>query len=157
MCDKCIKWDVRFLRLSKEVATWSKDPSSKIAAIAVDDNRRILSTGYNGFPRGIEDSLERLLDRPTKYKYIIHAELNCILNATYTGVSLHGATLYTTGLPVCDKCALAVIQAGFKRVVMDYPRVIPDNWKEAFEFTKSVFDEAGIEYLHMPLEDCEVE
>ena len=81
------KWDGRFLDIAREISTWSKDPSRKIGAIAVRD-RKILATGYNGFPKGIEDTPTRLNIREVKYQYVVHAEMNCIYNAAENGVSL---------------------------------------------------------------------
>jgi len=143
-----IKWDQRYLKLAHGVAQWSKDPSSKIGAIAVGSKGQVLSQGFNGFPRGLNDYSHRLDDRETKYKYIVHAEMNVIYNATYNGVSLDGATLYVYGLPTCSECAKGVIQVGIERVVM--PNMdIPDKWKESWLLTKSMFDEAGIRYEFM--------
>lgn len=139
------KWDVRYLNLAKEVSTWSKDPSSKIGAVAVGSKGQVLSQGYNGFPRGIFDGGARLKDRELKYKYIVHAEQNLIYNATYNGVSLDGATLYVTGLPVCSECAKGVIQVGIKRVVMP-EQDIKENWKESWNYSKVFFNEAGVKY-----------
>lgn len=143
------KWDKRFLRMAEEVANWSKDPSRRIGSVAVDDNRRILSQGYNGLPRGIDDNSERLNNRDLKYIYVVHAEKNVIYNATYNGVSLDGATLYVHGLPVCSECAKGIIQVGIKRVVIGVPLTFdecPDKWTESFKLTSEMFDEVGIEY-----------
>ena len=139
------KWDKRYISLAREISKWSKDPSSKIGAVAVGSQGQVLAQGYNGFPRGIEDSRERYIDRPTKYKYIVHAEQNVIYNATYNGVSLNGSTLYVTGLPTCSDCAKGVIQVGIKRVVMP-DEEIPENWQESWNLTKQLFTEAGVEY-----------
>lgn len=139
------KWDVRYLRMAKEVATWSKDPSSKIGAVAVGGKGEILSTGYNGFPRHIHDLDERYLDRNIKYKYIVHAEANCIYNATYNGVSLNGSTMYVHGLPCCCECAKAIIQVGVSRVVMDGDP-FNERWRESVETTLEMFQEARIQY-----------
>jgi dCMP deaminase len=139
------KWDIRYLNLAKEVSTWSKDPSSKIGAVAIGSKGQVLAQGYNGFPRGIDDSEKRMNVRETKYKYVVHAEMNVIYNATYNGVSLDGATLYVWGLPVCSDCAKGIIQVGIKRVVMrdaDYP----EHWVESFNQTSLMFGEAGIKY-----------
>ena len=92
------KWDTRFMKLAREISTWSKDPSSKIGAVIVNDERRILATGYNGFPKGIEDTEERLNDRDQKYPLIVHAEMNALMNALYSGVSVKDATIYVYGL-----------------------------------------------------------
>ena len=138
------KWDGRFLDIAKEISTWSKDPSRQIGAIAVR-NRKILSTGYNGFPKGIEDSEARLRVREIKYQYVVHAEMNCIYNAAENGISLKDSTLYIFGLPVCGDCALGIIQAGVSRVVA-ISHNTPDRWKEAIANTGSIFDEAGVKY-----------
>ena len=110
------KWDERYMAMAKEVAQWSKDPNTKVGAVAVGEKGQILSQGYNGFPRGIKDSPQRLNDRQTKYEFVVHAEMNVIYNATYSGVSLDGAKLYVYGLPVCSECAKGIIQVGIKEV-----------------------------------------
>jgi len=138
-------WDKRYLSLAREVSTWSKDPSSKIGAVAVGSKGQVLAQGYNGFPRGINDSPARMNVKETKYKYVVHAEQNVIYNATYNGVSLDGSTLYVWGLPVCSECAKGVIQVGIKRVIMPNGKY-PDHWTESFNQTSAMFEEAGIEY-----------
>lgn len=142
------KWDKHFLGLAKELATWSKDPSSKIGSIAVGDKRQILATGYNGFPRGIKDLPERLNTREEKYKYVVHAEQNLIYNACYVGTSLDKATVYVYGLPVCSECCKGLIQVGISKVVMQFPQPKNKLWLESFEMTKSLLNEANIEYNH---------
>ncbi len=137
-------WDKRYMDLACCVASWSKDPSSKIGAVAVNEKGQILTTGYNGFPRGIADD-ERLNDRPTKYKYIVHAEMNAIYNATYNGVSLDGSTMYVAGLPCCSECAKGIIQVGVKRVVMNGD-IHNERWSESVELTLSMFNEAGVKW-----------
>ena len=145
------KWDQRYLALAREVSLWSKDPSRKIGAVAIGSKGQVLSQGFNGFPRGIFDAPHRYEDRPTKYRYVVHAEMNCIYNATFSGVSLDGATMYVWGLPICSECAKGVIQVGVNRVVWSNDQEIPDVWTESLELTKSMFNEAGvtIDYLHM--------
>lgn len=138
------KWDYRYLRLAKEVSTWSKDPSSQIGAVAIGSKGQVLAQGYNGFPRGIEDSSGRLTVRELKYKYIVHAEQNLIYNATFNGVNLDGSTLYVTGLPVCSECAKGVIQVGIKRVVMPVQEIT--RWKESWKLSAAMFDEAGVDH-----------
>ncbi len=139
------KWDCRYLKLAKEIAQWSLDPSTKIGAVAVGLKGQVLSQGFNGFPRGIKDLEIRLNDRETKYKFIVHGEMNMIYNATYNGVSLDQSTIYVYGLPVCSECAKGIIQVGVKRVVMN-KQEISERWIESWERTKSFFDEVGIEY-----------
>jgi dCMP deaminase len=140
------KWDQRYLKLAYEVAQWSKDPSSKIGAVTVGAKGQVLSQGFNGFPRGIADLDTRLNVRETKYKYVVHAEMNAIYNATYNGTSLDGATLYVYGLPTCSECAKGVIQVGIKRVVMPASPGMPEKWKDSWLTSMSFFNEAGVDY-----------
>ena len=130
------------MQLAKEAASWSKDPSTKIGAVCIGSKGQVLSTGYNGFPRGIDDSLTRYYDRELKYKMVVHAEMNAIFNATYNGVSLDGSTMYVHGLPVCSDCAKGIIQVGVKRIVMDGS--IPNRWKDSWQLTQKMFNEANV-------------
>jgi dCMP deaminase len=127
------KWDARFMNLAKEISTWSKDPSSQIGAIIVNSEKQILATGYNGFPRGIEDTHERLSNRDLKYPLIVHAEMNCLLSALYNGISVKDATIYVHGLPPCTDCTKAIIQAGISRVVINHLITDRDVWVEKWE------------------------
>jgi dCMP deaminase len=138
------KWVWRYMALAEQIASWSKDPSTKVGAVIVGENGQIIAQGYNGFPRGVNDSDERYNDRPVKYKYVVHAEMNAILNALYNGASVRDATLYVHALPVCNECAKAIIQAGIKRVVMDTP--VQERWKESWDIAKTMFEEAGVVY-----------
>lgn len=151
------RWIKNFFGVAREVSTWSKDPSTKIGCIAVGSKGQILSQGYNGFPRGIEDSVERLTNKELKYRYVVHAEQNCIYNATLNGVSLDGADLFVYGLPVCSECAKGVIQVGVKRVFMCYPADIPDKWRQSFLTTREIFKEAGVDYRWTDLEYLSLE
>jgi len=134
------KWDRRFLEMAELVGSCSKDPSTQVGAVIVDKDRRIVSTGYNGFPKGIADRHDLLHDREKKYKLIIHGEMNAIL---FAGRSLEGCTLYTTPFLPCATCSSFVIQSGITRVVSwhtDNPR-----WGESIQLAKSMFAEAGVE------------
>jgi len=142
------KWDMRFLELAKRISTWSKDPSRQIGAIAVK-NRNVIAQGYNGFPRGIADN-ERYNNREIKYKYVVHAEMNCIYNASFNGVSLVDSDFYVHGLPVCSDCAKGIIQVGVANVFMPNQE-IPDHWVESWDLTRSMFDEAGVKWHFL---DC---
>lgn len=139
------KWDLRYIKMAQQVSSWSKDPSTHVGAVAVSEKGQVLCTGYNGFPRGIEDTDYRYNNRELKYELIVHAEMNAIYNATYNGVSLDGATMYVSGLPCCNKCALGLIQTGIKRVVMqgnpDDPR-----WADSWKMSMDLFNETNIEW-----------
>ena len=136
------------MRQAREVSAWSKDPSTKVGAVIVDADKRVVSMGYNGFPAKIADYAGDYMDRDTKLKKVVHAEMNAIYNATHNGVSLNGSTLYVWGLPVCSDCARGVIQVGIKRVIMNSPSAIADFgiWKEHWDRSKDMFEEAGVQY-----------
>src|ERR1700733_15498817 len=88
------RWHRHFLSIAEACALMSKDPSTKVGAVIVGPDREIRSTGFNGLPRGIDDTDERLSDRDTKLKLVVHAEMNAVLNAARFGVSLKGCALY---------------------------------------------------------------
>jgi dCMP deaminase len=136
------KWDDRFMEVAKLVATWSQDPGTKVGCVIVD-NRRIISTGYNGLPQGIADLSERLIDREWKLSVTVHAEVNAILNAGKHGAKTEGATIYTT-FPPCSNCSSAIIQAGIKRVMCPSYLTSPERWRGNFFLGRSLLDEAGI-------------
>lgn len=140
------KWDVRFLRLAKEVATWSKDRSTQVGACIVGEDRTPGPYGYNGFPRFIDDEKEERHARPMKYDWTEHAERNAIYNAARMGVALKGSTIYVTHVP-CTDCARAIIQVGITRVVTDVASMeggFAERWSEAAQTTRTMLDEAGI-------------
>jgi dCMP deaminase len=137
------KWDKRFLKLAEHVATWSKDPSTKVGAVIIRPDNTVASVGYNGFPRHIWDDETDYQDRETKLLKIIHAEVNAILNAKEP---LKGYTLYTYPLPfVCVDCAKHIIQAGITTVVV--PQVeIPKRWEFQAEVALDMLLQAIIEF-----------
>ncbi len=137
------KWDRRFIDLALHISDWSKDPSTKVGCVVVGADREIRSTGFNGFPRGIEDSIERLEDREMKYPLICHAEENAIMHAARIGISLKDCVAYVTW-PPCTRCARSLIQAGVVEVVFPKDIEIPDRWVEDFERSLSMMNEAGV-------------
>ena len=143
MADGTSKWDRRFIGLAQHIATWSKDPSTKVGCVVTGPDREIRSTGFNGFPRGIDDSSERLNDRARKYPLICHAEENAIMHAARIGVSLKGCAAYVTW-PPCTRCARSLIQAGVDTVLYPDGLEIPERWREDFELSLSMFNEAGV-------------
>ena len=135
-------WNQRFLSLAEHIAQWSKDPSTQVGAVIVDPSRRIVSTGYNGLPQGVDDTDNRLHTREIKYEMIVHGEINAILFAKQ---DLLGSTLYTWPFMPCSRCAGIVIQSGIKIVVAplnDSPR-----WKDSFQLSQTMFAEAGVQLL----------
>ncbi len=137
------KWDNRFLELAKHISGWSKDPSTKVGCVVVGEDREIRSTGFNGFPRGINDDASRLTDRDKKYPLICHAEENAIMHAARIGISLKGSTAYVTW-PPCSRCARSLIQAGIEEIVYPETKAIPERWLEDFNTSNGMLLEAGI-------------
>ena len=141
--------DIRYLNLAKEISSWSKDPSTKVGAVIVGDKDQIISQGYNGFPRGFNDSDDIYKNKPVKYKYIIHAEANAIYNALYNGAYVEGATIYIHGLPVCCECAKAIVQSGIARVVYDSePK---ERWIQSCADAMDICEQAGIEVVKIAM------
>ncbi len=140
-------WGDRYINLAKEISTWSKDPSTKVGAVVIGNNGEVLSQGYNGFPRSIKDTPERLKDREKKYNLVVHAEMNAIYNASLNGVSLKGSTLYVYGLPICNECAKGVIQVGIDKVIATRPADYNKEWDESIKDAKALFKEAEVEYI----------
>ena len=137
------KWDLRFLELARHISDWSKDPSTKVGCVVVGPDREIRSTGFNGFPRGIEDGDNRLQNREKKYPMICHAEENAIMHAARIGISLKGNTAYVTW-PPCSRCTRSLIQAGINEVVYPSEVEIPERWEEDFSIAMEMMEEAGI-------------
>jgi dCMP deaminase len=140
------KWNNRFLEMALKVGEWSKDRSTKVGAVIVKD-RQILSTGYNGFPRGIDDSIDERHERPLKYAYTEHAERNAIYNASYNGVNIKGGTIFSTFFP-CVDCCRAIIQTGIVQVITVEPKDVSEKWAESFKLSKDMLDEAGIKIVY---------
>ena len=135
-----ISWDEYFMGVALLAAKRSKDPNTQVGACIVNKNKRILSTGYNGFPYGCSDdtfSWDRDGD-DTKYKYVVHAELNAILNAG--GRDLTGARLYVDLFP-CNECAKAIIQAGISEIVYLYDKY---SDTESTIASKKMLNSAGV-------------
>lgn len=134
------KWSDRFLGLADHISEWSYDPSRKVGAVIVDEKHRVISMGYNGFPRGVSDTAERYENRETKMLFVCHAERNALDNSP---LSVDGQTMYSTLFP-CSECAKSIIQSGIRKVVSYNPGPIgedPFNWTT----TVKMFKEAGIE------------
>ncbi len=136
-------WDRRFLKLAEHISGWSKDPSTKVGCVIVGPDREVRSTGFNGFPRGIADTPERLNDRPLKYKLVVHGEMNAILHAARIGISLKGCVAYTT-LPSCSQCSIALVQVGIVQAVHPDGLDIPDRWKPDFDLGGSILKEGNV-------------
>lgn len=131
------KWDTRFIDLAKLVASWSKDPSTQVGAVIVDKDKRIVSTGFNGFPQGVDDEVT---DRDIKLLRTIHAEENALLFARR---DVTGMTVYVTR-PPCARCAAKLIQSGVARVVYPLPPVdFVERWGNEMREANAMFSQVG--------------
>jgi dCMP deaminase len=132
--------DIRFLRLAREISTFSKDPSTKVGAIIVRPDRTIASMGFNCFSRYTPDRPEWYADRAEKYSRIIHAEMNALIHA---GSSVAGYDLYTYPFMPCDRCTVHMLQAGISRFV--FPKPSTDHlqrWGKEFEKSRVFLGES---------------
>ena len=135
------RWDLRFLEMSQLVASWSKDPSTKVGAVIIDDDRRVISLGYNGFPKGVADD-KRLDDREEKYKIVVHAERNALL---FANINVKNCSIFTYPFMPCPICAGMIIQSGIRRVVSFKSN--NERWEKDFEISRKIFQEADIHLL----------
>ncbi len=139
------KWNYRFMELALHISTWSKDTSTKVGCVIVSPEKAILSMGYNGFPRGVNDDVPARHERPTKYDFVVHAEENALLNAGRNGTRLNGGILYVT-MPPCTHCAGSIIQSGIKEIFYLEPEIqkqIP-GWRDSLNISFTMFKEAGV-------------
>lgn len=139
------KWDLRFLKQADEVASWSKDTSTKVGCVVVDpDSRAMVSVGYNGLPRGVNDEVPERFERPAKYLWTEHSERNAIYNAARRGTSTEGCTMYMPWFP-CADCARAIVQSGISRLVCGTPdfESRPD-WAESWRVALTIMTEGGV-------------
>lgn len=137
---------LKFIPTATAAAGYSKDPSTKVGAIAIDDDHNIRAQGYNGLPRGVRDLESRLNDRPTKYAMTVHAEANLVATAARTGVKLRGCSVILTSLHPCSSCAGLLIQAGIKRIFA--PDTVENaRWDVSSEIALKMFEEAGVDVL----------
>lgn len=134
-------WHERMMQMAETVATWSKDPSTQVGAVIARPDRTIASVGFNGFPRNVEDLDARYEDRSTKYKFVVHAEVNAIMHAREP---LDHCTLYVTPFAPCATCAGIIIQSGIKRVGVPLNHA-SDRWSDDMKAAATMFTEAGIE------------
>jgi len=141
-------WHAWFMQGVYWVASKSKDPMTKIGALLVKDNR-IISSGYNGIPIGVNDVVQSRAERPEKYKWFEHAERNAIYSAARHGISTEGSILYTNALP-CVDCARGIIQAGIKEVYVHKQfnalcrEAKRDQWIGHEEVSYAMFNEGGV-------------
>lgn len=136
----------KYLKLTQMQADiFSKDPHTKVGAMFIAPHSfQILSMGFNGFPRGIDDKSPERWERPHKYDYVVHAEQNGICNACRHGTPLENSIAFVTMFP-CKECAKALIQVGVKKIVTHKPDLDDPKWGRDFQLSVAMFSEAGIE------------
>ncbi len=153
------RWDRHFCGLALYHARLSKDPATQVGSVIIGPDREVLSAGFNGFPRGVADTPERLEDRDTKLRLVVHAEMNALLAAARTGMRLKGCTLYlaatdSSGLvwggPPCTRCMVEIIQVGISEIVSYPVKPAPSKWHGDLKISKSLIDETGIKYREIP-------
>lgn len=140
----------KYLKMAKFMANeFSKDPSTKVGAIFLrPETYEILATGYNGFPRKIDETDQNRWKRPQKYFYVEHAERNAIYNAARSGTSLLNSICIVTLFPCCD-CARGIIQTGVSLVIVEKSVKASDKWKDQWEISKEMFKEAGVQVMEI--------
>ena len=152
-----LNWTAYFIEMARLASKRSKDPNAQIGAVVVGPKHEIRATGYNGFPRGIDDMNQAERWRSgVKQNYVVHAETNAIVGAARVGVPLEGCTLYTVCLP-CIECTKLILQAGIVRVVVD--QVFMDQYTNSSWLTpqverhiRAMFHEAAVslDFVYVP-------
>lgn len=143
-----LKWDLRFLEAAKLFSTWSKDPSTQTGAV-IASGKRMISTGFNGFPEIMDDVEEHYQNREEKYSRIVHCEMNALL---FAKEPVQGCTLYTYPFISCDRCFVHMLQAGIVRFVAPKPTEDQlSRWGAAFNKVRKYADEVGVELIELDL------
>ncbi len=148
-----LSWDEYFMGIAFLSAMRSKDPSTQVGACIIDEDRKIIGIGYNGFPMGSSDDVMPWGKEGdflnTKYPYVVHAELNAILNSIK---SLKDSTIYVTHFP-CNECAKAIVQAGIRKVVF-----YSDKHKnlDSTKASRMIFENAGVEMVNLKIDRNEI-
>jgi dCMP deaminase len=147
-------WAPRFMALARVVATWSKDPSTQVGAVIIDADRHIVSTGYNGFPAGVDDDIEeRFTDRDVKLAMTVHAEVNAVL---FAGRRLDCCLLVTTTFP-CARCMGVILQSGIRVILCPDPdldaRLKREPWEKDHQHARAMMREAGAYFIAQPAEE----
>ena len=137
------KWHKRFLDLAWHISTWSKDPSTQVGAVVVDNKKRVVSVGFNGFPAGVDDTF---INREHKLLRTVHAEVNAL---SFASQSVEGCSLYTTHAP-CANCAAIIIQHGVSTVLFPEPdEGFLERWGDSYREALLMFKEAGVYVMEM--------
>ncbi len=141
-------WQTRFLALADHISTWSKDPDRKVGSVIVGPHNEVRAMGYNGLPRGADDTVAERFVKPAKHRFFEHSERNAIYNAARTGTSTEGCTLYSSFCP-CYECSRAIVQSGITTVVAPTPDFTLPIWGEQFVLARELFHEVGVRILYV--------
>lgn len=151
--DKAIKY-YQLARFQADL--FSKDPNTKVGCLFLaPESLQVLSMGFNGFPRGIDETVAIRWQRPTKYAYIVHAEENGICNACRRGTPLEGAIAVVTKYP-CSACAKSLIQVGISTLITAAPDLQHPKWGEEARFSVEMFAEAGIKLIYVTEQEVSI-
>lgn len=155
------KWHLRYMQMARLVSNWSKHPEFQVGAVATGDFGQILSTGFNGWPRGVVDE-ENGRDRTNRsgFSYSIHAEANVIYNANLNGTSLKGASVYVYPMFPCVECAKALVQVGVTDLVYEHELPterqplaggiqVDPKWIESWQRAQDMMHEAGVNMINL--------
>jgi len=144
-----MNWIEYFVGIAEQVKLKSKDRSFKCGAVIAGAEHEIVSTGYNSFPRGVNDDIDERYYRPLKYKWTEHAERNSIYNAARIGVSTKGCDMFITAEGPCHECARAIINAGIRRLYCKSDKTLnPENWEDSLDVALDMLNEAGVEVIY---------
>lgn len=141
------KWTGRLLKMARDIASWSKDDSTKVGAVITTEDGRPISWGFNGMPMGIDDEVPDRKERPYKYKWMAHAERNAMDLASRADLS--GCIMFVTFSP-CTTCAQSIIQRNIKTVVVDEnytAEKMPERWQEDMKVATEMLNEAGVKII----------
>lgn len=143
-------WDRRFMVLAHHIADWSKESGRQVGSVIVGPDNEIRSTGFNGLPRGVDDSVSARHSAVNgeKYFWSSHAERNAIYNAARIGVALKGCVIYVPWFP-CADCAKAIIQSGIVRLVCYKPDFTDERWGRDFQLVTEMLQEACVEISYI--------
>jgi dCMP deaminase len=143
------KWDLRFMKLAIEAASWSKDLRTKVGS-AIVRNKSVISIGFNGLPVNCNDEIKERFEPPQKYMWTIHSEANSLIQAAKLGQKTEGCVMYITLFP-CANCAGLIVNAGIIKIICENkPNFNDERWGENWKIAETILNEGGvkIEYIN---------
>ena len=142
-----MNWDEYYLKIAEVISSKSKDPSTKVGCALVRPDHSLCSTGFNGFPQKMLDLPDYLNNRDEKYSRVVHAEINALI---FAGEFVKGYTAYTYPVGPCDRCVVALLQAGVSRFVFpEIPEEMKERWKGTIDKSKLYINECGAKFFEV--------